>query len=72
MVINASEQRLNKTLLTSLPEGRYCNVLTGGLDTKKPQCTGGEIVIDDAGQLKLSLPAMQAVAIHHNARLTSD
>ena len=72
VVINASEQHLNKTLLTSLPEGRYCNVLTGGLDTKKPQCTGGEIVIDDAGQLKLSLPAMQAVAIHHNARLTSD
>lgn len=49
VVINVSEQCFNKMLLIFLLEGWYCNVLIGGLDIKKLQCIGGEIVIDDVG-----------------------
>lgn len=69
VVINRSQTLLQKTLSTPLPAGRYCNVLNTQVDVRSSDCAGNIIKINAAGEAKINLPAMSALAIHHHAKL---
>lgn len=59
---------LNMTLRTCLPEGVYCDVITGNILNGK--CTGTQVVVDGNGQGHVHLPSAPAVlAIHIGAKL---
>jgi alpha-amylase len=60
------EAALAETLATGLPEGTYCDVLSGGLDGDV--CAGTSIVVAADGTANLDVAPMQAVAIHVASR----
>ena len=59
---------MDNTLQTGLAPGRYCDVLTGELSNA--HCTG-RIVEVDANGFAVQLEAMDAIAIHHKAKIDS-
>ena len=68
VVINREEKpTLTRTFQTGLPEGRYCDVITGA--RVDGACTGGEITIDASGEAALTVGPLDAVATHAEARL---
>jgi len=62
--INASSTPATRELKTSLPEGKYCNVLL--MTPDETSCTGSEIVVDETGNLKLTIAPLSAVALLRN------
>jgi len=61
IVINTGDETFDGEFETGMPGGDYCNiVVTGGVEKG---CPGAGIRVDDNGLLKISLPAMGAVAI---------
>ncbi|HEY9640279.1 MAG TPA: alpha-amylase family protein, partial [Coleofasciculaceae cyanobacterium] len=68
VVINREQQPLTHTFQTSLPAGRYCNVIAGEL-TPSGTCTTEPVTVDAEGKLTLSLSGINAVAIHIGAKL---
>ena len=51
---------------SSLPQGTYCDALTGGL--AGGTCAGRSIIIDSGGRVQLDLETHTGVAIHVGAR----
>jgi alpha-amylase len=58
VALNASDAAMEQTFATSLPAGRYCNVIAAG-------CSVVEVAAD--GSFTATVPAMGAVAIHVGA-----
>lgn len=54
-------------VLSSLPPGTYCDVLTGG--RAETACAGRSIDVDSSGRVQLDLEVGSAVALHVDARL---
>ncbi|WP_225885233.1 alpha-amylase [Leptolyngbya sp. KIOST-1] len=71
VAINREAQPLTHTFQTQLPQGRYCNVVQGGLADGGKTCTNdAEVVrVNRAGQFTATLPAITALAIHGEAKL---
>ena len=68
VVINREElPTLSRTFQTGLPEGRYCDVITGAL--VDGACTGGTVEVDASGEAALTVGPLDAAAIHVEARL---
>jgi alpha-amylase len=73
VAINHELVALEQTLQTGLPEGDYCDVLSG--DFKAPQgdepaaCSGTTVSVDTAGSAVLVVAPETAVALHLSARL---
>jgi len=59
--INASAKDLSETLQTSLPAGKYCNILSLSKDVSS--CPGSEITVLEGGTIQLDLPAKTAIAL---------
>ena len=60
VVVNAGDAPLAATLATSLPDGRYCDVLTGPVASGK-DCPGAELVVKD-GSVRVTVPPDSAQA----------
>ncbi|WP_375385909.1 alpha amylase C-terminal domain-containing protein [uncultured Microbacterium sp.] len=53
---------------TSMPDGEYCDVITGGADAAADGACAGEIYEVDNGSVTFHLPALSAAAIHLGSR----
>ncbi|MBD1916145.1 alpha-amylase family protein [Phormidium sp. FACHB-322] len=71
VVINREAQPLTHTFQTQLPQGRYCNVVQGGLSADGTACANNAkvVLVNRAGQFTATLPEMTALAIHVEAKL---
>jgi alpha-amylase len=72
VVINREAAPLTHTFQTQLPQGRYCNVVQGGLAPDGTTCANDAqvVLVNRAGQFTATLPAMAALAIHVEAKLS--
>ncbi|WP_370298043.1 alpha-amylase family protein [Aestuariibacter sp. GS-14] len=68
VVINAGDTTLSTALESSMAPGRYCNILNGKPDAETGQCRGQEVLVDERGRIQVAVPALSAIAIHHNAK----
>jgi len=59
--VNASAKELAESFQTSLPAGKYCNVLT--LGDEEIICPGSEITVLEDGTVQLNLPPRTAIAL---------
>lgn len=62
VAINRSQYNMSETLRTGLPEGSYCNVLTG--DEPMGVCTGASFEVDSRGRATIAVAPRSAVALH--------
>jgi alpha-amylase len=66
VVVNGAFTDLDESFSTSLPEGTYCDVVTGRL--VDGACTGEEVVVDGDGTFRAVLGGRTALAVHVEAR----
>ncbi|AKJ28453.1 alpha-amylase [Caldimonas brevitalea] len=67
VVINKEGAALTRNFKTSLPAGRYCDVISG--DYLNGSCTGQVVTVDAGGYATLTAPPYGAAAIHVGARM---
>ncbi|XP_055627334.1 alpha-amylase 2-like [Toxorhynchites rutilus septentrionalis] len=70
VAFNLETSDLDQELLTCLPAGTYCDVISGSL--RGGSCTGKRIVVKSTGYANIQIPAQGAdgvLAIHVNAKL---
>lgn len=67
VALNRESATLQLDVSTRLPQGTYCDVLTGG--RAGAACAGRAVVIEADGRVRLGLEPNSAVAIHVGARL---
>lgn len=68
IAINNSEEDLDSTLRACVPDGQYCDVISG--DLVNGSCTGTVVTVE-TGNAAINIPAdsVGIVAIHVNAKL---
>lgn len=59
--VNAATTPVTQEIQTSLPEGKYCNILA--LAPGEISCPGSEILVSSEGKISLKLPALSALAL---------
>ncbi|BBN83725.1 hypothetical protein PA25_37100 [Pseudoalteromonas sp. A25] len=69
VVINRESGALSQSLQTGLAPGVYCDVLSGNLSADKSSCSGRQVNVNAQGVASILLSQMDALAIHHNAKL---
>jgi alpha-amylase len=67
LVINHEPSALSQALPTGLPEGQYCDVLSG--EKAGSACSGGIVTIDATGSATFDIAAESGVAIHVDQKL---
>ena len=72
VAINKEQSFLNANLQTSLAPGVYCNVLKGELSATGDSCSGEAITVNALGEAQLNVAPWDAVAIHKNAKISSN
>lgn len=65
VAINMEGERVDLTVMTGLPPGAYCDILSGG--SASMGCAGTTVVVDADGLISLRLDAGTAVAVHAGA-----
>lgn len=66
VAINGEDFEMNELIRVGLPDGRYCNVIAGPMEGQ--ECKGGVVMVRK-GRADVYLSALNALAIHHKARL---
>jgi hypothetical protein len=70
VAINRTGSGATTTYATGMPEGDYCDVVSGERTVDGSACTGATVTVDDSGQIvDYTLSAMDAFAIHAESRL---
>lgn len=67
VAINHDTTALDTLLVTGMPAGSYCDLLTGGV--VGGACAGATVVVDSAGAARLQLAANAALAIDAGSRM---
>ncbi|CAF1335032.1 unnamed protein product [Adineta steineri] len=70
IVINNDDSGLNQWFQTGLPQGQYCDVISGNVENGR--CTGKTVTVEADGRAPISISNTEAdpmVAIHVNAKL---
>jgi alpha-amylase len=70
IAINNDAFALNQSLKTDLPQGTYCDIISGNLENGT--CTGKTITVQADGHVQISISNTDAdpmVAIHVDAKL---
>ncbi len=70
VVINNDDYGLSQWFQTGLPQGQYCDVISGNLD--QGRCTGTVITVQGDGRAQITISNSQEdpmVAIHVDAKL---
>jgi alpha-amylase len=62
VAINRESQSVSVAVITGLPAGTYCDVLSGG--STGAGCAGTSVVVTANGTVQLSLSANSAIAIY--------
>ena len=74
VAINQEGSALTRTFHTSLPAGRYCDVISGDFTpasgSTAATCAGSVVTIDASGNASLTVPAFGAAAIYAGATVT--
>lgn len=68
VAINNADSQWDATWKTGLPDGVYCNVISGVFSSGS--CSGGTVTVKNGGQIPYNLSSRNAVAIHINAKLS--
>ena len=71
VAINREDFGMNTQIQTGLSEGTYCDVLTGERSADKQSCSGRSISVNSSGLASIGLNNMDALAIHHESKLSS-
>ena len=66
VAINRNGSALQRTFQTSLPAGRYCDVISGA--TTSGGCSGTTVTVASGGSASFTVPANGAVAVHVGQR----
>ena len=66
-VLNGESSATRRWFDTGLPEGEYCNVISG--EFVRGTCTGNTVRVSRNGWAEISIPAFNGVAIHAKAKL---
>jgi alpha-amylase len=61
VAINREGATVTAKIITGMPPGTYCDLLTGGL--AGADCAGATVIVDSTGAIDLSLAARTAIAI---------
>lgn len=61
MIINVGEQADSVSVLSDVPPGQYCDLMSGG--PRDNGCTGSEISVSKDHQIEVSIDAMSVIAI---------
>ncbi len=69
VAINRESAAVAVTVATSLPAGRYCDLLTGGAPRTGGACAGTTVTVDASGSVALTLAPNTAIAIDAAAKL---
>ncbi|WP_051680211.1 starch-binding protein [Vibrio rhizosphaerae] len=70
VVINRSDTAaLDKTLNTGMPEGDYCDIISGNFDPNHGACSGNIIHVDSQGNATFHVPLQNAAAIHMGTKI---
>lgn len=69
LLVNPSRAAAEATVATTLPDGVYCDVITGGADAVTDKDCRGEAVTVSAGSVTISVPADGAIGIHIGSRV---
>ena len=69
VAINDETSPLTRTFSTGLPQGTYCDVISGA--AANGACTGTAVAVNAAGQATVTVPADGAVAIDVNSTATA-
>ncbi|CAF4582146.1 unnamed protein product, partial [Rotaria sp. Silwood2] len=70
IAINNDDHGLDQWLQTGLPQGQYCDVISGNLE--QGRCTGKVITVQGDGQTKVTISNIEEdpmIAIHVDAKL---
>jgi alpha-amylase len=67
VAINRENAAVTATIVTGLPAGTYCDVLTGGISGTS--CVGTSVSADATGTVRLTLGPNSAIAVHAGTRL---
>ena len=70
VVINNGLTSASRTYQTSLPAGRYCDIIKGTLAPGGAVCTGPVVVVNGSGQFTANVAGHDALAIHIAQRIT--
>lgn len=71
VVINREDdKKLNQMLTTSLPRGKYCDIVNGEFDKMTKNCTGPIIEVEKDRSAMFELEPISAVAIHMGSLIT--
>ena len=62
VAINRNGSALQRTFQTSLPAGRYCDVISGA--TTSGGCSGTTVTVASGGSATFTVPANGSVALH--------
>ncbi|KAF9258167.1 glycosyl hydrolase domain-containing protein [Marasmius fiardii PR-910] len=65
--INNDDSPWRHHFATSLPDGNYCDVISGKSTLKA--CTGAGVVVSGGGQFTVTVPGRSGVAIHTGAKI---
>lgn len=71
VVINHEPTELQETLMTGLPAGQYCNILSESAEATPPETAPADcptITINPDGTAEFKVPPHQAIALHIRAR----
>lgn len=71
VVINKEASALQTSLPSGMLPGLYCNVLKGRLNADKTACSGPQVQVGNDGRVQVNLAGMDALAIHHQARVSN-
>ncbi|SMF03029.1 alpha-amylase [Pseudobacteriovorax antillogorgiicola] len=69
VAINGGSFGMSQRLQTGMPEGTYCNVLSG--QRSDFSCSGDRVVVDPSGFADIVLSSTNALAIHRDSKLQS-
>ncbi|MEN0130096.1 MAG: carbohydrate-binding module family 20 domain-containing protein [Brevundimonas sp.] len=69
VAINRGGSALTRTFSTSLPAGRYCDVISGAVSGSG--CSGTAVDVSSSGTATFTVPANGSVALHVDARVGS-
>ena len=67
VAINNSDKDWNSSFQTSLPGGKYCNVIDGV--KKSGKCSGSTVTVASGGKFTFNVGKRNAVAVHIGAML---
>jgi alpha-amylase len=70
IAINNDDNGLDQWLQTGLPQGQYCDVISGNLE--QGRCTGKTIAVQGDGRAQITISNFEAdpmIALHINAKL---